>query len=114
MRTTTFFRPPPGPTTTSSSFIGVLAQNGSPWRLVSCISGAGPFSFTVPAIDALPVGPGANAAGALPGAAGAPVAGAAGAAGASGLSFWQPLAVAEASTTNAIPRHERRFIMPGW
>ena len=44
----------------------------------------------------------------------APGAGAAGAAGASGLSFWQPPAVAETSTTNAIPSDERRFIMPGW
>src|SRR5688572_12071021 len=112
MRTTTFLRPPPAPTTTSSSFIGVLAQNGSPWRLVSCISGAGPFSFTVPAIDALPVGPGANAAGAAPGAAGAPVAGAAGAR-ASGLSLSEPLAVAEASTKDGIPRDDRPCSLPG-
>src|SRR5690349_11513112 len=76
MRTRTFLTPPLGPTTTSSSFIGVLAQNGSAPRLIIFMSGGLPVSVTVPLTSAVPALMGAGAAAALAPSAAPPAAGA--------------------------------------
>src|SRR5262249_46665590 len=85
MWTITLASSPLVPATTCSSFILVLAQNGSELRLSSSIAGALPVSATVPLTEPLspgaaagPPAAGARAAAGGP-AAGAPAAGAAGA-----------------------------------
>src|SRR3954453_8819757 len=95
IRTTTFDRPPAGPTTTSSSFVGVLAQNGSASRLVMAMAGGAPLSFTVPSMTACPGGGAAADAG--PVAVVAPGA-TAGGAEAAGDSFWQAPAMVDAAS----------------
>src|SRR5581483_9961945 len=114
MRTTTFFSAPPAPAITSSSLVGVLAQNGSAWRLVSGISGGVPVSFTVPAITPVPAAgaAAAAAAGALgDGAEGPGAAAGAGGAGLSGALFWQAAVKAPASSASTVAVPRRTFVV---
>src|SRR6185312_16987943 len=91
---------------TSSSFMGVLAQNGSASRLVIGISGGVPLSFTLPSMAAWPLAGAAAAPGVAAAAAGA----AAGAWASGADSLWQPAPsnIAQAKTAQA---HRSRLSM---